>query len=82
MHTPSRVTAFPTGPTLPTHRIELSAAYHILPPLGIDGVHALSRRPGQHILCDSMCFTLPKSVQTDYIEAIEESNANFVNLAR
>ena len=82
MHTPSRVTALPIGPTLPPHRIELSAAYHILPPLGIDGVHALPRRPGQHILCHSMCSTLPKAVQTHYIVAIEESDVNFVNVGR
>jgi hypothetical protein len=82
MHTPSRVTALPIGPTLPPHSIELSAAYHILPPLGIDGVHALPRRPGQHILCHSMCSALPKAVQTHYIVAIEESDVNFVNVGR
>ena len=82
MHTPSRVTALPIGPTVPPHHIELSAAYHILPPLGIDRVHALPRRPGQHILCNSMCSTLPKAVQTHYIVAIEESDVNFVNVGR
>jgi hypothetical protein len=41
MHTPSRATALPIGPTLPPRRIEFAAAYHILPPLGIDDVHAL-----------------------------------------
>jgi hypothetical protein len=57
MHTPSRVTELPIGPTLPTRRIEFAAAYHILPPLGIDDVHARPRRPGQHILCHSICST-------------------------
>jgi len=82
MHTPSRVTALPIGPTLPPHRIEFSAAYHILLPLGIDSVHALPRRPGQHIVCNSMCSTPPKAVQTHYVVAIEESDVNFVNVGR
>jgi hypothetical protein len=38
------------------------------------------RRPGQHILCNSMCSALPKAVQAHYILAIEESDVNFVNL--
>jgi hypothetical protein len=82
MHAPSRVTALPIGPTLPPHRIELSVAYHILPPLGIDGMHALPCGPGQHILCNSMCSALPNAVQTHYIVAIEESDVNFVNRVR
>src|SRR5262249_45971205 len=82
MYTPSRVAALPINPTLPPHGIELSAAYHILPPLGIDRVHALPRRPGQHILCRSMRSAPSKAVQTHHIVAIEEGGAIFANVGR
>jgi hypothetical protein len=82
MHAPSRVTTLPIVPTLPPHRIDLCAAYHILSPLRIDRVHALPRRPGQHILCRSVRTTLSKAIQTHYIVAIKESEMNVANVRR
>src|SRR5215469_7552161 len=82
MHAPSRVTALPVDPALPPHRIDLCAAYHILPPLRIDGVHALPRSRRQHILCHAVRSTLPKAVQTDYIGAIEESDVDLAKRGR
>jgi hypothetical protein len=44
VHAPSRVATLPSGPAFPSHRIDLYAAYYILPPLRLDGMHALRRR--------------------------------------
>jgi hypothetical protein len=82
VHTPSRVTALIFGPTLPPHRIDLHAAYHILPPLWIDGMDALPRCPRQHILCRSVRPALSKAIQTDHIMAIKESDVNFASVGR
>jgi hypothetical protein len=82
MHAPSRVTTLPIVPTLPPHRIDLRAAYHILPPLRVNGMHTLPRRPGQHILCRSVRSTFSKAIQTDYVVAIKESEMNVANVRR
>jgi hypothetical protein len=80
VHAPSRVATLPSGPAFPSHRIDLYAAYYILPPLRLDGVHALPRCPREHILCPSVHSAVAKAIQTDYVVAIEESNVNFVNV--
>src|SRR5688572_18509173 len=59
VHPPARIAALPTGPTLPLHLTQLSLPDYILAPLGIDGVHALPGRPRKHVLCRSVCPSLP-----------------------
>jgi hypothetical protein len=60
----------------------LYAAYHILPPLRIDGVHTLPHGPRQHILCRSMRVAPSKAIQADYVVAIKENNVNFADVGR
>jgi hypothetical protein len=54
VHAPSRFATLPSGPAFSSHRIDLYAAYYILPPLRFDGVHALPHCPREHILCHSV----------------------------
>jgi len=60
----------------------LYVAYHILPPLRVNGVHTLPRCPRQHILCRAVRSTLSQAIQADYVVAIKESNVDFANVGR